>query len=79
MAARLLRCRSLLRTYGKLGTASGVRAMKRYPPCLLSLAASYSTPPVGRGFGLVGRFVKRQVYLVLVVGGVSAGALLLVS
>ena len=82
MAAMLLRCRSclpLLRAYGRLGTTSRTRALKRYPPCALSLTAPYSTPPVGRGFGMVGRFVKRQVYLVLLVGGVSAGALLLVS
>jgi hypothetical protein len=31
-----------------------------------------------RGLGVAGRFVKRQVYLVLLLGGVSTGALMLV-
>lgn len=83
MSARLLRCKSLtplLRSSGRLCTASGPRVVVRSPTFLSRrTSALYSSSPAGRGVAMVGQFVKRQAYFVLLVGGVSAGALLLVS
>ena len=85
MAAVLLRgirLQPLSRSSGWRGAPPGVRGYrpgKRLPasptPSLL-----YSTSsPAGKGVGIVGRFLRRQVYLLLILGGVSTGALLLVS
>ena len=85
MAAVLLRGVRLSRSSGWRGGAPGLRACrsKRQPGLPIRLSATptllYSTSSPGKGLGVVGRFVRRQVYLVLLLGGVSAGALLLVS
>lgn len=51
-----------------------------HPSLLLNSPSTlYSTSPVGKGASLVGRFVKRQAYILLLVGGISSGALLLVG
>lgn len=55
--------------------------MAMHRPLVLSNTPStpYSSSPSGRAASMVGRFVKRQAYILLLVGGISSGALLLVG
>lgn len=83
MAARIPRFRStvpLLRSSGRLwATLRRPVAMHRSLVLSNSPSTLYSTSPAGRAASVVGRFVKRQTYILLLVGGISSGALLLVS
>jgi optic atrophy protein 1 len=81
---RGIRLQPLARSPGWRGVAPGVRGYrpKRHPRLQTRLPVTpslvYSTSSPGKGFGVVGRFLRRQIYLVLLLGGVSTGALLLV-
>ena len=79
---RGIRLQPLARSPGWRGVAPGVRGY-RHPRLQTRLPVTpslvYSTSSPGKGFGVVGRFLRRQIYLVLLLGGVSTGALLLVS
>ena len=82
---RGIRLQPLARSPGWRGITPGVRGYrpKKHPRLQTRLPVTpslvYSTSSPRKGFGVVGRFLRRQIYLVLLLGGVSTGALLLVS
>lgn len=80
-ASRLAKCRSLpcvLSRYSRRRVALRTQTLNGVPPPFSLLVAELSSSPAAGPGARVGRWVKRQVYTVLILGGVSAGALIMV-